>query len=56
MHHIESSCLWVRIWVPGRQMITAFQMLNPSLTRDTQKLGMYCLIMFVNALYSASDK
>ena len=39
-----------------QRLVAAFQMLKPSLTSDTQKLGMYCLIMFVNALYSASDK
>mmetsp|Transcript_98788 Transcript_98788/g.247616 ORF Transcript_98788/g.247616 Transcript_98788/m.247616 type:complete len:202 (+) Transcript_98788:718-1323(+) len=36
----------------GHNRATAFQMLKPSLTKETAKLGIYCLIMFLNALYS----
>mmetsp|Transcript_5894 Transcript_5894/g.14964 ORF Transcript_5894/g.14964 Transcript_5894/m.14964 type:complete len:401 (+) Transcript_5894:359-1561(+) len=39
----------------GHRQATAFQMLKPSLTSETQKELMYCLIMFVKALYSAAS-
>ena len=39
----------------GQRLVTAFQMLKPSETSETQKEGMYCLTMLVKALYSATS-